>query len=172
MRPRLVHRPVDFLDDEKYLTRGLGEEDASEIRGRLPWDAVGLSSSGCYGTCPVYSVELRRDGSASYRGERFVERIGEFRGTVSLRDYARICVFLERFAFDELAPDYAGLTFADGTGVMWTDDNTVTIRALGRDGAEERVSDYGRVAPPEFEAVQLLIERTVERIAWEPVEGG
>jgi hypothetical protein len=172
VRPRLVHKPVDFLDDERYLARGLDEDDANAIQARLPHDAVALSSSGCYGICPIYSVELRRDGSALYRGERFVERIGTFRGTVSLRDYARICVFLERFAFDELAPRYDGITFADGTGVMWTDDNTITIRTVGSGGTEKRVADYGRVAPPEFQAVQLLIERTIEGIAWEPAEGG
>jgi len=34
----------------------------------------------CYGTCPVYELVLRRDGTAPGMGEAFTERVGEFEG--------------------------------------------------------------------------------------------
>jgi hypothetical protein len=48
------------------------------FRGRV--SEISLQRGGCYGTCPVYSITLRSDGSARYRGIRYVDRSGEYSG--------------------------------------------------------------------------------------------
>jgi hypothetical protein len=37
---------------------------------------IRLERSGCYGTCPIYSVEISGDGTVNYLGERFVKVSG------------------------------------------------------------------------------------------------
>jgi Domain of unknown function (DUF6438) len=67
-----------------------------------PESAIGsvrLSRGMCYGTCPVYEVVLRREGTASWRGEAFTERLGEFEGQVDAADFLRLASFIERAGF-------------------------------------------------------------------------
>jgi len=37
---------------------------------------IGMERTSCFGQCPVYSVEIRGDGSGSYRGQRHVSDPG------------------------------------------------------------------------------------------------
>lgn len=40
--------------------------------------SITLERTACYGTCPIYTFTLNNDGSASYTGKKFVERIGDY----------------------------------------------------------------------------------------------
>src|SRR5438093_11038358 len=44
---------------------------------------ITLERSECYGTCPIYSVAIRGDGSGTYRGEKYVAIKGKERFQVS-----------------------------------------------------------------------------------------
>ena len=37
---------------------------------------ISLQRGACYGTCPIYRIEIYSDGSGIYTGTRFVEHIG------------------------------------------------------------------------------------------------
>ena len=50
------------------------QADRSEIT------AIRLSRGACFGTCPIYEVTVAADGTANWNGERFVERVGRYRG--------------------------------------------------------------------------------------------
>jgi len=39
-------------------------------------DAITLERTSCFGTCPVYKVSVRRDGSVAYDGKQFVRVTG------------------------------------------------------------------------------------------------
>ena len=54
---------------------------------------VGLERTRCFGTCPAYTVLIRSDGTFRYRGEDFVERKGEYTGTVSRSDFNELARF-------------------------------------------------------------------------------
>jgi hypothetical protein len=55
---------------------------------------VVLERSGCYGSCPVYRLELRGDGAVLYEGYEFVAEKGVRRGTV---DDAEFAALIEEF---------------------------------------------------------------------------
>ena len=60
---------------------------------------IGLSRSACYGTCPVYTVRLRREGPAEFIGEYFVDLVGPHEAELepgSFDDLARAVMFLGR----------------------------------------------------------------------------
>ncbi|MCB0509269.1 MAG: hypothetical protein KDC82_00810 [Bacteroidetes bacterium] len=41
-------------------------------------DSIELSRSACFGTCPVYSVQVFADGRVLYEGQRNVQNLGKF----------------------------------------------------------------------------------------------
>src|SRR5262249_22576250 len=55
---------------------------------------IELSRSGCFGTCPVYSVTLRGDGLVTYRGKDFVSIPGYRTAHV---DGAAVSALMDRF---------------------------------------------------------------------------
>lgn len=39
-------------------------------------NAVTMERSACFGRCPIYSIEIRKDGMVTYKGKRFTEYTG------------------------------------------------------------------------------------------------
>src|SRR6187397_348614 len=48
--------------------RSRTREAAEAARRGLPFTAMSLARTGCFGTCPVYTVTIRNDGTATYVG--------------------------------------------------------------------------------------------------------
>ena len=65
------------------------------FREGLPFDSIELVHAGCFGPCPRYSVRLRRDGTATYRGGALAPRAGSITAEVGLAPFGRICEFIE-----------------------------------------------------------------------------
>src|SRR5690242_20304163 len=67
-----------------------------------PVTEVRLQRTACFGTCPVDEVVLRTDGTASYCGERFVDRVGRYRGSVPPEQLAQLARQLQEARFFRL----------------------------------------------------------------------
>lgn len=118
-----------------------------------------LSRSGCYGTCPAYSVEITGDGSVIYKGESFVVVTGEHRDHLSSEQVTEI---LEAFR----KADYFSLK--DKYSYMVTD--CPTYRTSFRiDQIEKAVTDYvGEEAgmPEAVSDLEMTIDRVVGTSKW------
>src|SRR5262249_51931069 len=68
---------------------------------------ITLERTPCFGTCPVDRVTLRADGSASYTGTRYVDRLGEYKGTIGREEFDRLAAFLVSQKFFTLSDRYA-----------------------------------------------------------------
>ena len=79
-------------------------EATAAITGEIV--SIKLERGMCYGTCPVYSVELRSDGSAAYHGSMFVERLGPHEGVISKQSFARLAARVAKSGFFDLCPSY------------------------------------------------------------------
>lgn len=121
-----------------------------------------MERTGCYGNCPVYKITLFRNGDALLEAKAFMAQpTGTYKGRVYPRDYARLCLALERFRFANMKGDYrAG----------WTDDATCIVTATSKDRVKV-VSDYGEVGPVELWTIQAAIDQVRERIQWSPAVG-
>ena len=51
------------------------------------------------GTCPVYSVTLRQDGTASWHGEIFTDPLGDAVAYIDGPDFHALAEFVERSGF-------------------------------------------------------------------------
>ena len=68
------------------LSLGAGAADpgaASPTGGRTDTlTSIEVSNSGCYGSCPSYSIALHADGTVVFNGQAFTEKTGEHRKKV------------------------------------------------------------------------------------------
>ena len=67
---------------------------------------ISLERTACYGTCPIYKMEVFSDGSAFYHGERFVEKEGNYEFTVSKETMDYILKKADEISFFQMEDKY------------------------------------------------------------------
>jgi hydroxymethylpyrimidine pyrophosphatase-like HAD family hydrolase len=63
------------------------------------FEYIKLRRTMCYGTCPVYSVVVDKEGNVSYNGEMFVYKSGEYNWKISKKKIKRLNDLLKEFDF-------------------------------------------------------------------------
>ncbi len=94
-------------DPFDFLRSPVGYRDAQwfeRARKSIPYRSIGISRRGCFGPCPIYSVKFDFDGTgssgtATYEGERFVDRVGTFFGYAGIPDLAQLSLMVETSGF-------------------------------------------------------------------------
>ncbi|MDC8010934.1 ankyrin repeat domain-containing protein [Tahibacter soli] len=66
------------------------ESTASPVDVPLDQFVIGLERTACFGSCPSYTVEIRGDGSVTYKGRAFVDVEGEHRYRIPTAEVARL----------------------------------------------------------------------------------
>jgi Domain of unknown function (DUF6438) len=122
--------------------------------------SISLERGACFGSCPIYKVTLRSDGTATYDGERFVDRIGEYQAQIDLNDYSRLAGFVERAGFLEWNDEYVNENITDLPNYYLT---------VVADGATKTVHQYGVDEPPDFWVIAALVDFLADRTDWTSV---
>jgi hypothetical protein len=115
---------------------------------------ISLERGPCFGTCPIYKVEIHGDGTVIYTGERFVKVTGEQRAQISPVAVAGLVDQFVMFGFFDLKDEYIAEV---------TDLPTYTL-SVSLSGRQKTVTDYGgKMAnmPP----IVTVLENEVDRVA-------
>jgi len=123
----------------------------------LPYSEVKLERRGCFGTCPAYTVTFRRDGTVSYQGGRYVDKLGEHTGRLPLEEFASLGHLLERMRFESLEVAYAAPRNPD----------TVVVSVTQVDGHTSAVLSSGRRGPPELWTLHRVIDGLLVHVRWD-----
>lgn len=118
-----------------------------------------LERTGCYGTCPGYSVEIHGDGAVRYNGKSFVVVMGEHRDRISSEQVSEL---IDAFR----AADYFSLEDSYSYPVT---DNPTYLTSFRVDQVEKRVSDYvGDEAgmPEAVSELEAMIDRLADTKKW------
>lgn len=67
---------------------------------------IELQRTACFGTCPIYRIQIFSDGTGIYNGKKFVENIGEIRFQISKEEIKNILEFAKRIKFSEMKDEY------------------------------------------------------------------
>lgn len=121
--------------------------------------SVSLERTPCYGQCPVYSVTLRGDGTASWHGEHFVRPVGPHTGEVHPEDVKRLVAFARKVHFFEWDAEYAELV---------TDHPGTRISIVTGPDEGHSVWQYAMNKPREFWTLSTLIDGVRSLIDWQP----
>ena len=122
---------------------------------------IHLERTACYGTCPVYKVILRNNGSLEYEGIQNVKRIGKYRGKINLWGFDKLVQLIEKSNFMDMQDRYS---------IDMTDMPTVYTTVVYADGKKKRIMNYGNAGPVELWAIEQLIDKLVDEAQWESGE--
>ena len=68
---------------------------------------ISLQRTACFGTCPIYKIEILSDGSGIYTGTRFVENIGITKFSLSETQLNLILTQAEAIGFTNMQEEYS-----------------------------------------------------------------
>ena len=122
---------IDFLVTEKHLTR----DDAYMLSSvaadlnitqlvdgnkgvhamipkaiftaqRAGGNSITLERTACFGTCPMYKVNIASDGTVTFNGERFTKTIGIAKGKISPNEFRQLVAEFEKINYFSLPDSY------------------------------------------------------------------
>ncbi|HKR02541.1 MAG TPA: DUF6438 domain-containing protein [Pyrinomonadaceae bacterium] len=120
---------------------------------------ITLERTACFGYCPIYTVTLRRDGTISYNGKKFVQLEGMYEG----KFYG-----FERLAQLILSRGYFNLK--DNYTVNATDLPS-TITSVVRGGKRKTIRNYGDSGPVELWGIEMAIDGVLRGAELEKAKG-
>jgi hypothetical protein len=117
---------------------------------------IGIERSGCFGTCPMYIFIVKSDGTFHYKGDKYVERTGEFSGTIPIWQFHELGQFIR---------DSGYMGFEDQYSRAGTDDPTVYTSVV-MNGKRKVISNYANAGPTTLWAIEHLIDDLMTKAEW------
>lgn len=114
----------------------------------------------CFGQCPVYKMEIFKNGLVKYEGERFVEKLGTYEKTISEEKVERLIKEFDAASFFEFEDEYTS---------NMTDLPTVYTTYNKGDQSKRVLNYYG--APDELKVLEKKLRKIAESTdGWKKVE--
>lgn len=117
---------------------------------------IGLERTACFGTCPVYSVVLKSDGTVRYFGNENVPFEGVREGEISVTEFHQLAEFLIESGYLSLSTEYP-------SGV--TDLPSAYTTAVVR-GKRKVIQNTGGLGPVKLWALEQAIDAVVAGAQW------
>ncbi|WP_231559625.1 DUF6438 domain-containing protein [Flavobacterium rivuli] len=105
------------------------------------FDSVIVSSSICFGACPMVSIMISKDGYVSYNGSYHTSAKGDYTSKISKKEFNEIALRFKRANYFMLKESY-------NTAV--TDSRTVSVLFIKDGKIVKSVEDYASSSPDEF----------------------
>ncbi|MDN3580256.1 DUF6438 domain-containing protein [Mucilaginibacter flavus] len=125
----------------------------------INFDKIILSTSGCYGSCPIMSIILNNDGTVLFRGLGHTGKKGDYVGKITKEEFQQLQNNFFKTNIDSLKNFYrAG----------WTDDETISTTFVKNGKIYKTVDDYGRQAPYQFTWAYIPLRYLYQHIKLKP----
>ncbi|QEM04547.1 hypothetical protein DIU31_013885 [Mucilaginibacter rubeus] len=105
------------------------------------FEKIVLSTSGCYGSCPIMSIILNDDGTILFKGLEYTGKKGMFEGKITKEKFQQLQANFSKADIASLKDRYNG---------SWSDDETISTTFIRKGRIYKTIDDYGRSAPFEF----------------------
>lgn len=109
-------------------------------------EKIEYSTSGCYGSCPVFKLEINNDKSAIFIAQHFNfdddidnypdKEEGKFKTIISREKFNELNEIINYVDFVNLKNSYS---------VNWTDDQSSTLKITYDNGKTKTIGDYGLI---------------------------
>jgi len=191
-----VREAIDFLVAEKHLTRDDAYQLASVaadfditqlvdgnkgVHAMIPKaifvgqtgksstneDQITLERTACFGTCPVYKLTIKSDGSVMFQGERFTKTTGPATGKISASDFRALVNEFNQVDYFSLADAYLPGTKECPNRITDMPSATTSIRLNGRTKAVAHYYGCGSEgAVGKLTALEKRIDEVVGTQKW------
>src|ERR1041385_702463 len=118
---------------------------------------IGIERTRCFGSCPSYTFIIKSDGTFRYKGDAYVERKGEFSGTISVWYFHPLAQFIRDSGYMELEDSY--------TRMVTDNPTTYTMVVMG--GKRKTVNNYANAGPTKLWAIEQLIDDLMTKAKWD-----
>lgn len=118
---------------------------------------IGIERTGCFGTCPIYTFIVKSDGTFRYKGFMYVEREGEFTGTIHVGYFHQLARFVKESGYMELKDRYA----------RPVTDNATIYTMVVMNGQRKTVGNYASGGPAKLWAIEQLIDSLMSKAKWD-----
>ena len=105
------------------------------------FDKIVVSSSGCYGSCPVQDLLIDNTGKIIFNGRHYADSIGFFTAITKKEEFLNIENDFLKSGWYNLKNDYEA---------SHTDDQTISVTFIKNNKIVKTIEDYGQEAPVEF----------------------
>ncbi|MDT5121699.1 MAG: hypothetical protein QOC96_1181 [Acidobacteriota bacterium] len=119
---------------------------------------ITLERTTCFGTCPNYTVTLRRDGTITYNGIRFVEMTGTYQGQVY--GFERLAQLITSAGYFNLKDNYS----------RPITDMPSTITSVVMNGKRKTITNYADTGPVELWGIEMAIDGMLKSARLEKVK--
>lgn len=133
-------------------------------------EKIEYSTGPCFGSCPVFKLEINRDKTAIFNAEEynFSDKInhinpekdeGKFKTTISEKEFDELIEILNYIDFSSLK-NYS---------VMWTDDQSSTLKITYDNGKVKTIYDYGLVGTYGLKRTYEMLFSLRKNQSWKPI---
>lgn len=123
------------------------------------FDMIIVSTSDCYGTCPISSTCIDKYGNYIFYGQNYTTKSGLYKTKTDQSLYLRIENNFKKADINNLNENY---------WANWTDDQTISVTFIKNNQIHKTVSDYGRQAPREFYWACIQLQYLYQRLNLKP----
>lgn len=135
---------------------------------------IEYQATGCFGTCPIFTLTIQRDKSANFEAERFnfsqemskeafsKEREGSFTTNIKSNDYQTLIKLINSVKPKTLKDYYGNDNI--------TDLPTSYLRIKYDDGTSKIIKDYGKNGTTELKKVYQFIEELRFNQNWKKIK--
>lgn len=125
---------IPFYDTLVYKYNGFVEFNRHP--GKFGISKIAISTTQCFGTCPVFDLSVDHDGMAYYFAKQYNKKTGRFSSEVNMETVKRLFELINYINVRALKDHY---------NVNWTDDQTINLTITYEDGSEKNIIDYGEI---------------------------
>lgn len=117
---------------------------------------IGIERHGCEGACPIYTFVARSDGTFRYKGDKYVERTGEFSGTISVWQFHALARYIRDAGYMSFEEEYE----------REITDCAVTFTCVVLNGKRKAIRNYADAGPTSLWAIEQLIDDLMAKAEW------
>lgn len=112
-----------------------------DFKNKDSFDKIIISSSGCYGSCPVSSILIDKSGKIVFEGLEYTTEIGLYKSKITKVKFGEIIKSFQKADWKNLKEKY---------DASHTDDERISIVFIKNNKIIKVISDYGHESPEEF----------------------
>ena len=149
VRKYIVKDAFDYEEDINYEGKIGGKDTEKNLvfkfggfieynpkPNNLKIEEINFSNSLCFGSCPVFKLQINQDKSAFYDAIQYNDKKGIFKATLDSESFNRIIETLKYIQISGINNKYS---------VPWTDDQTAFLAIKYNNGKVKKISDYGMI---------------------------
>lgn len=120
-----------------------------------PTEVLYYERTVCFGRCPSFVFKAMSDGNCTYNGRNFVDRIGEYTGSIDPSEFEKIYAIAEELSFASLDDKY--------DNPMVTDLPATIVGVKGK-------TVINRYQGPDLKKLYTALDSLTEQIVWKKAD--